>query len=76
MSLHKGIRFENDICAHLAAHGWLYGEGDAQGYDSVRALFPHDVPVADAISKSSSCPCFFKWLRTWSVCMSIPLTCG
>ncbi|ODT98499.1 MAG: type I restriction endonuclease subunit R [Rhodospirillales bacterium SCN 65-16] len=41
--LHKEIRFENDICAHLAAHGWLYGEGDAQGYDSARALFPADV---------------------------------
>jgi hypothetical protein len=24
MSLHKEIDFENDICAHLAAHGWLY----------------------------------------------------
>jgi len=24
MSLHKEIEFENDICAHLAAHGWLY----------------------------------------------------
>jgi len=21
-SLHKEIQFENDICAHLAAHGW------------------------------------------------------
>ncbi len=41
--LHKEIQFENDICAHLAAHGWLYGEGDAQGYDSNRALFPADV---------------------------------
>ena len=28
MSLHKEIEFENDICAHLAAHGWLYAEGD------------------------------------------------
>ena len=26
MSLHKEIEFENDICAHLAAHGWLYAE--------------------------------------------------
>lgn len=43
MAIHNEIEFENDICAHLAAHGWLYAEGDAQGYDSARALFPADV---------------------------------
>lgn len=43
MTLHKEIEFENDICAHLAAHGWLYAEGDEQGYDSARALFQVDV---------------------------------
>src|SRR5574340_145513 len=43
MAIYKEIGFENDICAHLAAHGWLYGKGDAQGYDSARALFPADV---------------------------------
>ena len=43
MSLHKEIQFENDVCAHLAARGWLYGEGDALGYDSPRALFSADV---------------------------------
>ncbi len=43
MSLHKEIQFENDVCAHLVAHGWLYGEGDAQGYDSARAMYPADV---------------------------------
>ena len=43
MSLHKEIEFENDICAHLAASGWLYAEGDAAGYDTPRALFPADV---------------------------------
>jgi type I restriction enzyme, R subunit len=41
--LHNEIEFEKDICAHLAVHGWLYGEGDAQDYDSARALFPADV---------------------------------
>lgn len=25
-ALHKEIEFENDICAHLAAHDWLYAE--------------------------------------------------
>jgi len=43
MALHNEIEFENDICADLAASGWLYTEGDAQGYDSTRALFPADV---------------------------------
>ena len=43
MSLHKEIEFENDICNHLAANGWLYADGDAKGYDTPRALFPADV---------------------------------
>jgi len=41
--LHQEIHFEMDICAYLAAHGWLHAEGDAQGYDSAHALFPADV---------------------------------
>lgn len=43
MSLHKEINFETDICDHLAAHGWLYAEGDAQGYDRAHALYPADL---------------------------------
>src|ERR1035438_2176588 len=43
MTLHKEISFESEICQHLAAHGWLYAEGDAAGYDRARALFPADV---------------------------------
>jgi len=43
MSLHKEISFELEICQHLAAHGWLYADGDAVGYDRARALFPADV---------------------------------
>ncbi len=41
--LHKEINFETDICDHLASHGWLYAEGDAQGYDRAHALFPADI---------------------------------
>ncbi len=61
MSLHKEIEFENDICAHLATHGWLYADGDFVQYDRARALFSADViawvqttqPKAwDALSKS------------------------
>ncbi|NGZ26622.1 MAG: type I restriction endonuclease subunit R [Magnetococcales bacterium] len=43
MTLHREIEFENDICNHLAAHGWLYAEGDASHYDRNRALFPSDL---------------------------------
>jgi type I restriction enzyme, R subunit len=43
MSVHKEISFENDICDHLAAHGWLYEAGDHPHYDRDKALFPPDV---------------------------------
>lgn len=43
MSLHKEISFENEICQHMAANGWLYAEGDAAGYDRKAALFTADV---------------------------------
>jgi type I restriction enzyme R subunit len=43
MSLHKEIEFENDICAHLSANGWLYDADDAKAYDRARALFPADI---------------------------------
>ncbi len=44
-ALHKEIEFENDICAHLAAHDWLYGEGDFSAYDRARAVYPADIVV-------------------------------
>lgn len=43
MSVHKEISFEDEICGHLAAHGWLYSTGDTALYDRPRALFPPDV---------------------------------
>lgn len=43
MATHKEIGFEDVICDHLAAHGWLYAPGDAAGYDRARALFPADL---------------------------------
>lgn len=42
MSVTHEKAFEDEVCAHLAAHGWLYSPTDA-GYDNVRALFPEDV---------------------------------
>ncbi len=29
MAIHNEIEFENDICDHLSASGWLYAEKDA-----------------------------------------------
>lgn len=43
MSKHKEIAFEEEICEHLGAHGWVYVEGDSSNYDRGRALFPDDV---------------------------------
>jgi len=42
-TLHKEIHLETEICEHLAAHGWLYAEGDAKTYDRELALFPADI---------------------------------
>jgi type I restriction enzyme R subunit len=43
MSLHKEISFEDEICDHLAAQGWLYEPGDAAHYDRSHALFAPDL---------------------------------
>jgi type I restriction enzyme R subunit len=39
---HTEVVFENELCEHLAANGWLYSPNDA-GYDRERALFPADL---------------------------------
>lgn len=47
MATHKEIGFEDVICDHLAAHGWLYAApksaGDASAYDRGLALYPDDL---------------------------------
>ena len=43
MSVHQEISFEDEICGHLAAHGWRYEPGAASAYDRARALFPPDL---------------------------------
>ncbi|SDX22923.1 type I restriction enzyme, R subunit [Albimonas donghaensis] len=43
MNVHHEIGLEDEICASLAAAGWLYDEGDAKRYDAERALFPEDL---------------------------------
>lgn len=43
MSLHKEVAFEDGICDHLAAHGWLYEADAAARYDRPSALFIDDL---------------------------------
>lgn len=43
MNLHQEHHFETAICDHLAAHGWLYAEGDATHYDRQQALYLPDL---------------------------------
>jgi type I restriction enzyme, R subunit len=45
MNLHQEHHFEREICAHLAAHGWLYAEGDAAKFDRASGLFLPDLLV-------------------------------
>jgi len=43
MTLHREVKLEDEICAHMAATGWLHAEGDAALYDRARALLPPDI---------------------------------
>ncbi|QDF95052.1 type I restriction endonuclease subunit R [Azoarcus sp. DD4] len=43
MNLHQEHHFEAEICAHLAANGWLYAEGDAALFDRANGLFLPDL---------------------------------
>lgn len=41
MNLHKEIKFEEELVAHLVSHGWT--EGDPARYDRGLALYPDDL---------------------------------
>ena len=41
--LNREIHFEDEICAALAAQGWLYDPADHAHYDRTLALFPADI---------------------------------
>lgn len=43
MSLHREVRFEDDVCGHLAALGWLYDAAAGPRHDRARALFSEDL---------------------------------
>ena len=40
--VHLEKSLQQEICAHLAAHGWEHSPNDS-GYDAARALFPEDL---------------------------------
>lgn len=42
-NLHQEHHFETEICAHLAANGWLYSGGDAARFDRPSGLFLPDL---------------------------------
>jgi type I restriction enzyme, R subunit len=42
-NLHQEHHFETEICAHLAASGWLYEQGDAARFDRASGLFLPDL---------------------------------
>ncbi|MFC5460165.1 type I restriction endonuclease subunit R [Massilia niabensis] len=43
MNLHQEHHFEEEICQHLGASGWLYAEGDAALFDRTNGLFLPDL---------------------------------
>jgi len=43
MNLHQEHHFEAEICAYLAANGWLYAEGDAALFDRANGIFMPDL---------------------------------
>lgn len=73
MADHNEVVFEDEICAHLEAHGWLYAKNDA-GYDRERALLPADLfawleetqpaPFAKALKAAGSEAKFLDVLAT------------
>ncbi len=42
-NLHQEYHFETEICRHLAANGWLYGEGEQASFDCRSGLFLPDL---------------------------------
>ncbi|MEZ6127860.1 MAG: hypothetical protein R3C59_04200 [Planctomycetaceae bacterium] len=43
MSILKEIKFEDEICEHLAANEWLFEDGDSAKFVRGLALYPEDV---------------------------------
>ena len=54
MSLHQEHHFESEICAQLAANGWLYAEGDAALFDRTNGLFLPDMMVWIEVTQPES----------------------
>jgi hypothetical protein len=56
MPLHTEISFETEICDHLAAHGWLYAEGDVAGYDGTALISAAVTGQIDVRASVASAP--------------------
>ena len=41
--LHHEARFEEEVCEHLAAHGWFYAPGDHANADAETSTYPNDL---------------------------------
>lgn len=54
MNLHQEHHFEREICAHLGAHGWLYDEDAAQGFDAASGLYMPDLLSWLKVSQAES----------------------
>ena len=60
MSTQHEIEFENDICAHLVADGWLYeSTEDANQYDRALALYSAEVMIWVQSNQQKT----WKWLK-------------
>jgi type I restriction enzyme R subunit len=55
MSIHKEVRFEDEVCADLASAGWLHDAGDAARYDRTLGLFVEDVVAWLQASQPKTC---------------------
>lgn len=54
MNLHQEHHFETEICAHLAANGWFYAEGDAAQFNRTYGLFMPDLLDWVAVTQPDS----------------------
>jgi type I restriction enzyme R subunit len=43
MNLHREIHFEDEVCGHLAANGWLYHDSAPASYDRPNAIYLPDL---------------------------------
>ena len=55
--LHQEVHFEAEICRHLGAHGWLYEEGAATGFDTASGLFEGELLENETLMQPTASTC-------------------